>query len=265
MEKYHHTPVRDYKHIATFAGKNDFPVQPLDEEQIIKRPEFIEKKLATPGESEIRAILQQMGKTDKKDELNCGSCGDDTCREKAIAIYQGKADLTMCLPYLKERAESFNNTVLNNTENGILVLNEDLEVQQINKAACRIMNIRSAGDVLGEQLIRIMDPTDFLEVKSTVRRLERKCLYLAEYDKYVDKTITYDKEFRVLMCFMRYITDEQRERQKKKELSRKTVDIADKVVDKQMRIVQEIASLLGETAAETKIALQKLKEQVEDE
>lgn len=265
MEKYHHTPVRDYKHIATFAGKNDFPVQPLDEEQIVKRPEFIEKKLATPGESEIRAILQQMGKTDKKDELNCGSCGYDTCREKAIAIYQGKADLTMCLPYLKERAESFNNTVLNNTENGILVLNEDLEVQQINKAACRIMNIRSAGDVLGEQLIRIMDPTDFLEVKSTGRRLERKCLYLAEYDKYVDKTITYDKEFRVLMCFMRDITDEQRERQKKEELSRKTVDIADKVVDKQMRIVQEIASLLGETAAETKIALQKLKEQVEDE
>ena len=44
-----------------------------------------------------------------------------------------------------------------------------------------------------------------------------------------------------------------------------TVETADKVVDKQMRIVQEIASLLGETAAETKIALTKLKESVSDE
>ena len=49
------------------------------------------------------------------------------------------------------------------------------------------------------------------------------------------------------------------------ELSRQTVETADKVVDKQMRIVQEIASLLGETAAETKIALTKLKESMSDE
>ena len=51
----------------------------------------------------------------------------------------------------------------------------------------------------------------------------------------------------------------------KEEISRKTVEVADKVVDKQMRIVQEIASLLGETAAETKVALTKLKESIRDE
>ena len=51
----------------------------------------------------------------------------------------------------------------------------------------------------------------------------------------------------------------------KESISRQTVEVADKVVDKQMRIVQEIASLLGETAAETKIALAKLKESIQDE
>lgn len=61
------------------------------------------------------------------------------------------------------------------------------------------------------------------------------------------------------------MTDEAIEREKKEEMSRQTVEIADKVVDKQMRIVQEIASLLGETAAETKIALTKLKESIADE
>ena len=54
-------------------------------------------------------------------------------------------------------------------------------------------------------------------------------------------------------------------REQKENISRQTVEIADKVVDKQMRIVQEIASLLGETAAETKIALSKLKESISNE
>jgi uncharacterized Fe-S cluster-containing protein len=64
---------------------------------------------------------------------------------------------------------------------------------------------------------------------------------------------------------MRDITDEQTEREKKENIRHQTVEVADKVVDKQMRIVQEIASLLGETAAETKIALAKLKESIQDE
>ena len=69
----------------------------------------------------------------------------------------------------------------------------------------------------------------------------------------------------VRMAYSSDITDEEEERVKKENISRATVDIADKVVDKQMRIVQEIASLLGETAAETKIALTKLKESIAHE
>ncbi len=64
---------------------------------------------------------------------------------------------------------------------------------------------------------------------------------------------------------MRDVTEEETEKEKKENISRQTVEIADKVVDKQMRIVQKIASLLGETAAETKIALTKLKESIKDE
>lgn len=64
---------------------------------------------------------------------------------------------------------------------------------------------------------------------------------------------------------MRDVTAEETEKEKKAELSRQTIEITDKVVEKQMRIVQEIASLLGETTAETKIALTKLKESLKDE
>ena len=64
---------------------------------------------------------------------------------------------------------------------------------------------------------------------------------------------------------MRDVTEATLEKSKKESISKQTVEIADKVVDKQMRIVQEIASLLGETAAETKIALTKLKESITNE
>ena len=69
----------------------------------------------------------------------------------------------------------------------------------------------------------------------------------------------------MLFRSMSDVTDEQNEREKKENIRNQTVEIADKVVEKQMRIVQEIASLLGETAAETKIALSKLKESISDE
>lgn len=123
----------------------------------------IEHTLKMPSEAEINAELREMGKYRKEDELNCGSCGYNTCREKAIAVLQGKAEISMCLPYLKDKAESFSDCIVNNTPNGLFVLNENLEVQQINAAARKIMNLRSASDILGEPVVRIMDPAVFLQ------------------------------------------------------------------------------------------------------
>ena len=265
MEKYHYSPVSNYNKVATYAKSDDFDVADVSTEEIYREHEFIGKSKAMPTQSEIEAILRKIGKTKPEDELNCGSCGYNTCREKAIAVYQGKADLNMCLPYLKEKAESFSDNIISNTPNGIIVLNEDFEVQQINAAARDIMNIRSANDVLGEQVVRILDPKDFMEVKQTGMSIRDRRVYLAEYRKYVEETILYDKEYKIIICIMRDITDIETEKEKKEAISRATIETADKVVDKQMRVVQEIASLLGETAAETKIALAKLKESISDE
>ncbi len=265
MEKYHRSPVSDYMAVAHYAGKKDFDVAQPDPLLLRKTFEPIERRNGIPSESEIADILKKMGKTKKEDELNCGSCGYNTCREKAIAIYHGKAEISMCLPYLKEKAESFSDCIVSNTPNGLVVVNDALEVQQINDAARKIMNIRYASDVLGDQIIRILDPTPFLKVLDSKKSLRDQRVYLAEYKKYVEQTIVYDSTYHMLVCIMRDVTDEETEKEKKESISRQTVEIADKVVDKQMRIVQEIASLLGETAAETKIALTKLKESISDE
>jgi uncharacterized Fe-S cluster-containing protein len=256
-------PVKDYIAVSSCAGDRDFDVKPLPDGFTQKSMTHIAKKLRAASKAEISEVLRQMGKFKRSDELNCGSCGYDTCRDKALAIFQGKADLSMCLPFLKDRAENFSDNIINNSPNGILVLNDSLEVQRINRAALGIINARSGSDVLGEPVVRILDPADFTEAKESGGSTKRA--YLAEYGKHVDQTIIYDSEYKIIICFMKDVTEEENDRGKKSEFARRTVETADKVVDKQMRLVQEIASLLGETVAETKVALTKLKGAVMDE
>lgn len=265
MKKHHNTPLRDYRAVAEYAGKADFPIAQPAPETLMHGYSAVALHRNMPSPSEITAILQKMGKVTPEDELNCGTCGYDTCREKAVAVYQGKAEITMCLPYLMEQSERFTDTILDNSPNGILVVNETLEVQQLNRAAMRMLRVRARSDVLGEPLIRIIDPTDFIQSLNGGKSIVNKRDYYAELDSYLELTIAHDKKSGNLIAIFRDVTAEENAKKSKEALSRQTVETADAVVDKQMRIVQEIASLLGETAAETKIALTKLKESITDE
>lgn len=260
IERNRHACVSNTVTVDKYAKKNDFEALSLDNAQMNKEIKFIGVKRLMPGSKAIDEILQKMGKRTPADELNCGSCGYNTCREKAIAVFNGKADLSMCLPFLKEKAESFSDTIIKNTPNAIIVLNESLEVQQINKAALQLMNIANASDVLGEQVVRILDPLPFFDVIESGVNVHDKRIYLAEYNKYVEQTLIYDQGYHIIMSIMRDITEEEKAKKAKEELSSSTIEITDKVIEKQMMAVQEIASLLGETTAETKIALTKLKE-----
>lgn len=257
--------VGDYMKVANYAGEKDFDVEQPKAMELQKSFLPIEHRLPQPSEEEIMNVLRQMGKFKEADELNCGTCGYNTCRDKAIAIIQGKAEISMCLPFLRDKAENFSDIIVKNTPNGIIVLNEDLEVQQINISARKIMNIRAASDVLGEPVIRILDPAEFIQVRNSKRSVRNHRTYLAEYKRYIEQTIVYDNDSHMIIGIMRDVTDEEAYREEKSRINKQTVEVADTVVEKQMRIVQEIASLLGETAAETKIALTKLKESIGDE
>lgn len=260
MDKTYRSPVRDYMRIEQYAGKKDFSVVQPPLSMIKKGFTIIRHDKPGPTEAEVEAILHKMNKFTPMDELNCGTCGYNTCREKAIAVFQGKAEITMCLPFLKDQAERFSDTVMKNSPNGLIVVNDKLEVQQINPAAQVMLNIRQSSDILGSPVVRILDPADFLSVLESCRGIYNQRKFLAEYQRYVEQTIVYDRECRLMVCIMRDVTSEQKAQDDKDALSRHTIEVADKVVDKQMRVVQEIASLLGETVAETKIALSKLKD-----
>lgn len=256
---HHHKPLLSGEvKVVAFAGDDEFRVaMPID---TFKNIPYIGTHEKIPGEAAIKEILAKMGKTSPEQELNCGSCGYPTCREKAIAVYQGKADLSMCLPFLKEKAETFSGYVINNTPNAIFVLDENLCVQQINKAGCALFNLKTPSDILGSPIVRLLNPADYLGVMTSGVPVKEKKHYLAEYKKYVAETIVYDHEYHIVFSIMRDITSEEERQSERSELCNKTVAITNEVIEKQMRVVQEIASLLGETTAETKIALTQLKD-----
>jgi len=203
-----------------------------------------------------------MGKRSIEDELNCGTCGYSTCREKAIAVILGKAEISMCLPYMKEKAESFSDKIISVTPNAILTVDTNLVVQQINKSACEIFEVENSRDIIGLPISRVMNDLDFINVISNEENIINENVYLPEYDKFVNQNFIYDKNSGIIICIMKDITKLKRKREKLIKEKTNRADITDKIVEKHMCIVHEIASLLGETAAETQIALTDLKEAI---
>ncbi|MBR2701045.1 MAG: PAS domain-containing protein [Erysipelotrichaceae bacterium] len=247
--------------INRYAGKEDFEYGNTTSEDIHHTYHDEQLIQPMPSETEIEQMLNKMHKEHKEDRLNCGCCGYDSCRDKAIAIIRGRANIDMCLPLLMEKSKSLSDTIVSNSPNGLMVLDEDLNVQLMNRSMCRIMGLDDARAAVGQHVAMVMDPSDFyesLDGKTIYGRRE----YLAEYDRYVEKTIAYDRKFKVLVCVMKDITEEEKSRKAHKDLVDNTISITDSLLEQNMTSVHEIASLLGDTVAETKVALEKLKELV---
>jgi PAS domain-containing protein len=255
--------IGSYLAIHHSAGKEDFVVSPYSSTDLAKNfPSFAYKALE-PSEKDIEAVLAKIGKTSKKDELNCSSCGYATCREKAKAVLAGKANLEMCLPFLMEKARSFSNSIVSSSDNAIIVLNEDLLIQLANPAMGALVKVPSSS-LVGKSVSTILEP-DLFAVALGGMPIKNKKIYLSDYGKYLEANITYDPQYHILVGVYRDVTHQEEERQKNKEIATKTAQITTQVIDKNMRAVQEIASLLGESTAETKVALTQLKEALEKE
>ena len=258
IREHHERRLKGALRVDTYAGDKRFDAQAP--KSIGQSYAFLGGQHVKFGSEAIQDMLFKMGKTSPEKELNCGSCGYPTCRDKAVAILEGKAKMEMCLPFLKEKAESFSDTIINNTPNAIIVMDEDLVVQQINRAAVRMFKLTAASDILHEHVVRILNPAEYQNIITSALHSTTRSHYLAEYQLYVEETILYDRQYHIVITILRDVTERETLRGQDETLRRQTVEIADRVIDKQMRVVQEIASLLGETTAETKIALTRLKD-----
>ena len=131
-----------------------------------------------------------------------------SCREKAIAVLMGRAEITMCMPYMKKRAESFSDKILSITPDAILAVDLDLKVQQVNDAACKIFSLEPQ-DILGQPVSRLIDEFDFVDLISSGNTQSEKFTFLAEYNLYLKQSFFYDATSGIIICIMKNITKEK--------------------------------------------------------
>ena len=212
-----------------------------------------------PGEDTIRGILAQIGKTSPEQELNCGSCGYRTCRDKAVAVYQGKAELYMCLPYITQVSETLANVTLSVSPDYIIAVDKALLVRECNLAAQQLFG-HSRQQIVGRPLADFLDPVNFAIVFANCADEQLQKVRYKDRDVIVNETIVYVPEQELAIGFMQDVTKAEREKETLDKLKMSTMDMAQNVINKQMTVAQEIASLIGETTAETKVTLTKLKD-----
>jgi PAS domain S-box-containing protein len=217
-----------------------------------------------PSESVIQDILNSIGKFTKDKELNCGACGYSSCRDKAAAVYNNRAQLHMCLPYMRERAESMSNLIINTTPNAIFALNEKLCIQEANYSAQKAFGLKKSG-LEGKSIFEVLECGDFQVVVDSKENIYDEKYYYEKYDMTVKQSIIYVPDQNIVVVVIKDITDEEKQAQQMHRMREENAEIAQKVIEKQMRVAQEIASLLGETTAETKVALTKLKKSIMSE
>jgi iron only hydrogenase large subunit-like protein/uncharacterized Fe-S cluster-containing protein len=210
-----------------------------------------------PGERKIREILSSIGKTSEDKELNCGSCGYPSCRDKAVAVYQGMAEPDMCMPYMRSKAESLANLIIDSTPNGIILTNAKLRIQEFNPSAERMFKI-NRNQVIGKELGTLIDDSDFLNVLMSRKSIIDRRVKYERFNLVTLQTICYIHEQGLVLGIFTDITRQEGREKELAEVRRETIEKAREVIDKQMRVAQEIAGLLGETTAESKVLLTRL-------
>jgi len=211
--------------------------------------------LPCPAEEEIAAILRRTGKHHVDDEHNCGACGYETCREKAIAVFQGMAEAEMCIPYMRTRAESFANVVIRNTPNGIVVVDSTLRVLDANPAFEKLF-AQPLAEMIGRPIGNVLSPKIYERVQQSTRPVMRQ---EAVYGELVVRELVFPvPEGGMLIGIYNDVTEDMAQRTRLQRVKKETLGKAHQVIDKQMRVAQEIAGLLGETTAETKVLLTRL-------
>ncbi|MCI7097391.1 MAG: 4Fe-4S binding protein [Lachnospiraceae bacterium] len=210
-----------------------------------------------PSEEEISAMLLTMGKKSKRDEMDCGACGYQTCRENAIAACQGRSSYDRCTHYLHQKATSLANLVMEATPNMVMIIGGDLTIQEFS-ASCEKKFHLTRTEAIGKDLLEIIDDTDYAWALENKQNLRGKVVELTGYDTFVQQNITYLKDEHALLVILIDVTAQKRREDEEYMQKLEIVELAQKIIDKQMMTAQMIAGLLGETTAETKVTLNKL-------
>lgn len=188
------------------------PEEMIIPEGIVLSRAFKDKSIIkdTPIEEEIVKIMRQMGKFTKEDELNCGVCGYNTCREKAHAVYEGMAETSMCLNFMRSKTESLSNVIIENTPNCLILLDGDMRIKEINPAAEKVF-LLDKENIIGKPISVLLEGEDIKRVKETGENIIGKKVIYGKYNAvFIINAIYLEKQDAVLITLVNIIDEEKK-------------------------------------------------------
>lgn len=208
------------------------------------------------NEVQINQTLKLLNKVNEDDMLNCGGCGYNSCKEFAEAMLDDLAELQMCVTHMRLKAQKKANALIQTIPLGVTIINEEDKIIETNERFIELfmdkreLNIEKAlSSIIGSKL------SSFIELNnltSTVLIDGFAKEDIITHEKRVIKVHLFPIEKGILTgVIFQDITEPAMKRDT-------VIKKADEVIQKNLRSVQQIASLLGENAAETEILLNSL-------
>lgn len=240
--------------VTDFCHQGGTPIEEQTKETFSMHKSFFDKAIPTQvfTPEEISAVLAKMGKTTTADERNCEGCGYKSCRDKAIAVLSGMAVPEMCIPYMRAKAESFADSIVQNTPNAIVVLDEKMRVLDYNPAAIKLLDAIPINN--GLVLKTYLDTSNFEQCLLTQKEIREIKVDYPQWGLHTRQIITPLGD-KIVMGIFTDLTQAQVEQEQVQKMKQEITTKAREVLNRQMTVAQTIAGLLGETTAETKATL----------
>jgi iron only hydrogenase large subunit-like protein len=236
---------------SVHPAKVALPRQP----EVATKSNFVVEQPAAVNypDAQIREALRNVGKFSSDDELNCGGCGYDSCREFAIALINRKAERAMCVTYMRKLAHKKANALIQKMPSAVVIVNDDLRIIEFNAVFVSLFagDRAPGGDgAVSIEGVRLSEVMPFANLFHNVLKTGEDIL---DRDLRFQNTILHATIFNIEKhCLVGgIIQDITKPAVQKAQVIRK----AQEVIQKQLATTQQIAYLLGENAAESEITL----------
>ncbi len=207
-------------------------------------------------QEKIREALLKVGKVTENDHLNCGACGYNTCKEKAEAVVLGMAEAEMCIPWMRRLAEQRTDKIIETSPNGILILDKDLAIINMNASFRSYFNATDA--VFGRHISYLMDPKLFEKVASgSTDKIEGIVTHSA-YNLVMHQIVYALKEEKQYVGIFVDITSLRMNEKKLDKMKEQTITQAKELLEHQIKMAHEMAMLLGRNTAKGEEIVSKL-------
>ncbi len=209
-----------------------------------------------PDEAAILQALHRIGKYSAEDELNCGGCGYNSCREFAKAMLDGKAETSMCLSYLRKISQKTSNALIRYIPVAVVLAGQDLQVIECNRHFAELcgedtlLAFDACGNLNGAYLDSMIDFTDLFEsVLANGGEIEK--FNQVSGERILNISVFTINEGQTVGAVIQDVTQNELKREQ-------IAERAKEVIRKNVMTVQKIARYLGEHMADTEILLKEV-------